>query len=131
VQHIADYKCRLYEFFDVPKTSIDTWFWSSFAKPIEGAKRVQHLHPRAQPSGKLFLLERLPTELVDEIIDILLANVEIVDSKVPVLCLGLSSPVLYTKVLSRIHRDYERSSASSWIGQKVGFHGALSHYAND
>jgi hypothetical protein len=105
VQHITDYKCRLHEFFDLPKTSIDTWFWSSFAKPIEGAKRVQHFQPKAQPSGKPFLLERLPTELVDEIIDILLANVEIVDSKVAMLCLGLSSPVLYPKVLSGIHRD--------------------------
>jgi hypothetical protein len=76
VQHITDYKCRLHEFFDFPKTSIDTWFWSSFAKPIEGAKRVKHYRPKAQPSGKLFLLERLPTELVDETIDILLANVE-------------------------------------------------------
>jgi hypothetical protein len=131
VQHIADYKCLLQEFFGLPKPSIDTWFWSSSAKPIEGVKRVQHFCPKAQPSGKLFLLERLPTELVDEIIDILLANVEIVDSKVAMLCLGLSSPVLYPKVLSRIHHDYERSPAPSWIGQDDGFHGALSHYPND
>jgi hypothetical protein len=131
VQHITDYKCRLHESFDIPKTSIDTWFWSSFAKPIEGAKRVQHFHPTTQSSGKLPLLERLSTELVDGIIDILLTDVEIVDNKVAVLCPGLSSPVLCPKVLSRIHRDYERSPVPSLIGQNVGFHGALSHYANN
>jgi uncharacterized membrane protein YgcG len=129
VQYNVGYDCPIDDFFDASKPGLDTWFWSSFARPIEDAERLQHFHPKGQSDGKLNLLERLPTELIDGIIDILLTNVdENVYAKEAVLCLGLSSPILYPTILSRIHRDYDRSPAPSWIGQKVGFHGLLSHY---
>jgi hypothetical protein len=38
------------------------------------------------------------------------------------LALGLSSPLLYPKVLSRIHRGYANQHVS-WAGHSVGFHG--------
>jgi uncharacterized membrane protein YgcG len=129
VQYDVGYNCQIDDFFDTSKPHLDTWLWSSFATPIEGAERVQHFHPEGPLDGKPNLLERLPTELIDGIIDILLTDVdENVYAKEAVLCLGLSSPILYPKVLSRIHRDYDRSPAPSWVGQKVGFHGHLSQY---
>jgi hypothetical protein len=124
VQYYVGDDGDIFDLFDSSKPRVDTWFWSSFAKPIEGAERVQHFHPEGPRNGKLNILERLPTELIYEIIDVLLA---IFDedgyTKPAVLCLGLSSPVLYPKVLSHIHRAFNRSPARSWVGQRVGFQG--------
>jgi hypothetical protein len=131
IQDFIGYNLPIQDFFDKSKPHYDAWFWTTFAEPIEGVKRVQHFHPQERPDRKLSLLERLPTELIEEIIDVLLGDF---DEDVTgwgresVLCLAVSSAILYPRILSRIHHDYSRTPAPSWIGKRVGYHGNRSPF---
>jgi hypothetical protein len=131
IQYCVSYELFLRNFFDTTKRRDDAWFWNSFAAPLEGVRRVQHFHPQERPDRKLSLLERLPTELIEVIIDVLLYDFDgdgAGSGKECVLCLAISSPILYPKILSRIHSDYVRARLQSWIGRKVGFHGRSSPF---
>jgi hypothetical protein len=129
VQYPSDTRCSLHDFFK-PKVGNHAWFWNTFAIPIPDAQRTQRFHPSAQPDGKLSLLERLPSELTDILIDLLLeplpGKVFTDSSTITVLALGLSSPVLYPRVLARIHKDYQKQIPASWAGKRIGFHGTES-----
>jgi hypothetical protein len=68
VQCPSDTQCSLQDFFQ-PKIDNHAWFWNNFVTPIHDAQRMQKFHPKARPGGKLSLLEGLPSELIDELID--------------------------------------------------------------
>ncbi|KAF2252015.1 hypothetical protein BU26DRAFT_248674 [Trematosphaeria pertusa] len=91
-----------------------SWLWASFARPVAEAQHHQtyHLRYTGNPRG----IERLPNELLDQIIDL------IAEDKKDVLALGLSSAVIWPAVLHRIHREYAKSTAM-WAGKEVAFRG--------
>tara|TARA_R110002003_G_scaffold125_8_gene11436 strand:+ start:2463 stop:2738 length:276 start_codon:yes stop_codon:yes gene_type:complete len=66
---------------------------NSFAESVAHGKRTQHFQPKSRPGGKLSPLERLPSELIEEIIDALLDDME--DYTLSMLAVGISSHVLY------------------------------------
>jgi hypothetical protein len=119
-QTLPQYECDVYYFFD---RKSETWFFNSFAKVPQDVQRTQHYHP---PSGDLF--ERLPNELIDEIIEYLIPrSSDLLNASTAALedylGLGLSSARLWPLVLQRIHASYARVSMSgSWACKKVGFH---------
>lgn len=126
VQHLKQFRCNGVEFF---KQNNETWFWNTFVKSNLDIQRVQTFHPRARSDGKLSALERLPSELIEEILDQLLDNGNWrMDNMENVLALGLSSSRLWPIVLRRIHRDYQRAVAFNWAGKNVGYHGAYSRF---
>jgi hypothetical protein len=129
VQYPSDTQCSLHDFFQ-SQVGDHAWFWNSFATPIQDAQRIQKFHPKVRRDGKRSLLESLPGELIDELIDRLLEPVaEETCTKlftVSILALGLSSPILYPRVLSRIHKEYTEQAPESWAGKRVGFHGTES-----
>jgi hypothetical protein len=119
------------ENFCKPQDSTHAWFWNTFATPVQGTKRTQHFQPKSRLGGQSSLLERLPVELIDNILDTLVgttlklrrACTEMQD----VLALGSCSPVLYPIVLSWIHRSYRNELAPTWASKSVGFHGTESN----
>lgn len=118
-QRLSGYDCEFATLFLERAEGDNTWFWNTFAKPIESEKRVQ----RHQPMGNLnssSTLERLPNELFEFILDALIQD------RIAVLALGLASPILYPKILARIHRDYAHNRSSSWADKKAGFYGGNS-----
>jgi hypothetical protein len=75
-------------------------------------------------------LERLPTELVEMLLDVLVldAGEGMRSNTKTVLALALSSSILYPIVLRHIHREYTRTRLS-WAGKAVGFFGAESYFS--
>lgn len=126
VQHLGQYRGFLNDFFSQKD---ETWFWKSFAEPVPDARRIQHFHPPTKPGRQLSALERLPAELIEELIDTIVDDGEprcgTMDS---LLAFGLSSACFWPIVLHRIHQDYRRALSSTWAGQKVGYHGHYSHF---
>ena len=123
IQQLPQYRCSGHAFFDQKN---EAWFWNSFAKRPTNMQRVQTFQPRPRLGGKLSLLEALPAELIEAILDVLLDE-EYRDGAIEtVLLLGISSDRLWPTVLCRIHRDYHRAICPSWAGKKVGFHGSCS-----
>jgi hypothetical protein len=125
---LDQYRGSLYEFFAIPKKEKESWFWKSFAKPVDDAHCIQHLQPKTNPSGKLSLLECLPVDLIEVIIDVLCAGWS--DSSggmESVITLGLSSPYLWKVVLNRIHRKCAVDTLPLWAGEKVTFQSYYPH----
>lgn len=127
-QHLGQYACTIHGFFEKPKFGNETWFWNSFAKPIENANRVQHFYSRVRIDKDLSPLERLPSELIEQVLNELVDTYDIPwMTRRIVLALGLSSRLLYPTVLAHIHRDHTSRLTLPWAGKNVGHHGGFSH----
>jgi hypothetical protein len=125
---LDQYRDSLYEFFAIPKKEKESWFWKAFAKPVDDAQCIQRFQPKSRPSGKLSLLECLPVDLIEVIIDVLRAGWS--DSSggmESVITLGLSSPYLWKVVLNRIHRKCAGNYLPLWAGKKVTFQSYYPH----
>lgn len=126
VQHLNEYRGKNPEFF---KDKNETWFWNAFVKSNLDIQRVQTFHPWTRSDGKLSLLERLPSELIEEILDQIPDHGDSrVDNMENILAFGLSSARIWPIVLHRIHRDYQRALSINWAGRKVGYHGTFSRF---
>lgn len=116
-QRLCGYNCDSEHFFRKRAAARDDiWFWNTFAKAVRGQKREQR-HCAVVNPRPLTPLERLPNELFELVLDALLKD------QLAALALGLASPILYSKILSRIHRDYAHSRTATWAGKEVGFYG--------
>ena len=80
------------------------WLWSSLARPVADVQHVQSYTPSSQAPPAA--IERLPNELLDEILDYLS------EEKRDVLALGLSSAFLWSLIVHRVQSDYARSSGA-------------------
>lgn len=135
-------RCTTNNFFALKD---ETWFFNTFATPIHAAQRRQRFRPRfGSRYSRLSKLELLPTELIEDILDYLLAaddekhdggsdrtgSDKLGTAMDSVLALGLSSGQLWPKILARIHRDYRRAISESWAGKRVGLHGAHSWFTD-
>lgn len=116
IQRPSPDSADLLDFFNQQHSWLDPapWLWSTFARPVTGAQRSQAYYPSSQ--GEPAPIERLPNELLDQIIDFLS------DDKRDVLSLGLSSAVVWPVVLHHVQRENEQSMGI-WAGKQVFYHG--------
>lgn len=114
----------IHEFFYKCNKKDETWFWNMFARPAEGVVRTQQLWCGHVLGRHRSLLEQLPTELIDHILDSLVDEYDIPwKTRHDILALGLSSVFLYPLVLAYIHRSQAKQQpASSFAGKSVGFY---------
>lgn len=123
--HFEQYTCALHNFFNTPDQEDEMWFWNGFATPIVDARRHQQFRRDVDVRGEVSPLERLPTELVDHVLDSFVDAYDIPwKTKQDMLALGLSSRILYPVVLSRIHREQNHRRTSPWAGKRIGFYAA-------
>lgn len=117
-------KTTIHGFFHKCNERDETWFWNMFAKPVEGAVQRQQLFGGRRLGRARSSLERLPTELIDHIIDSLVDEYSIPwKTRHDVLALGLSSLYLYPIVVAYIQRGQAQQRPASFFAmKKVGFY---------
>lgn len=128
-------KTSFYDFFHNSSEKDETWFWNMFARPVEGAVRNQQLWNGHTLWRDRSLLERLPTELIDHILDSLVDQYDIPwKTRHDILALALSSKILYPLVLAHIHRSQAKQQPPSSFARKPVSYttkGFDSHMGND
>ncbi len=125
IQLLGQYMCNSIQFFGEHN---EIWLWNTLAKCPIDVQRVDKFQPRAG-RGRLSSLERLPYELLEQILDVLLVDsANRASAIISVLALGLSSATLWPRVLRRIHDDYRRTMPASWAGRRISFHSDQSFF---
>lgn len=92
------------------------WLWTTIARPSTDEPFSQSYLPK--PSKTLAPIERLPNELLDQILTY------IQDDKKDVLAWGLSSHFIWSYLLRLVHTEQEQS-AGMWTGKELGFYGYI------
>lgn len=92
------------------------WLWTTLARPVKDSQFAQSYLPKRSPTPAA--IERLPNELLDQILNY------IQDNERDVLAFGLSSNVLWSYVLQLIHTKNEQF-VGMFTGKEVGFYGYI------